>query len=204
MDWMQLLTYASMFCCLGMVQQQQKELTMKEKMNFLHAVAGYHKIGLTLLTRAYPGKRFLDFPCFFSFLMMGIWYVLSADPYMGLWILAWVSVYFVRKFEAYKVGGQVHSFYDGYPYLAKFMPEWAAKMLGEPILFGVLGFLALQYYEENEWSPYGLPFFLLAGTITIPFVTALNQLIWERQLQAADDARLEQEALMQDLKRNRW
>jgi hypothetical protein len=53
------------------------------------------------------------------------------------------------------------------------------------------------------WPPSGLPFFLLAGVVTLPFVEIVKQRTWERRTQSIMDSRLEQQETINDF-RNRY
>jgi hypothetical protein len=48
------------------------------------------------------------------------------------------------------------------------------------------------------WPPYGLPSYLLAGCVSLPFVETVKQMIWERRIQSIADAKWEQEQLARD------
>lgn len=179
--------------------QQQKEMGFKEKFNICHFLMVIHQRGLTIMCRSYWGKEALGLPCLLALILMFLWYVFTADSLMLLWMALWFAVYLTRKMQAIKVAGKVHSQYDGFPDVMRFVKnEKIAKLVVEPLLFGSLGLFALQYYEDMGWSPTGLPYFLLSGTFTLPFVALVNVAIWERQIQAIQDAKLEQEALAEE------
>ena len=88
--------------------------------------------------------------------------------------------------------GQVSSLYDGHTKNLG-SNENHAKLLWEPLIIGFLGFAALRFYQYQDIPPKGLPYFLLLSIVTLPFVEGVHQTIWNRQIQAMNDARIENE-----------
>ena len=91
----------------------------------------------------------------------------------------------------------IHGDYDGHC-INLGSDERRAKLLFEPFLVGVLGCIVFWIYSENGWSPMGLPFFLLSGVFTLPFVERVKQTMWDRRPQAMQDARAENAMFMRD------
>jgi hypothetical protein len=182
--------------------QQYKELTFKEKWNICFAIMLWHQRCLVLGERRFWGSEALGKPCVFAVVLMLLWFLFSHDNGMLLWLAGFLVMLIVRRIEAVKVtrSGQVTSHYDGWPKTAmKFTKsEKIAKAIVEPILVGLLGLMVLWFYQENGWRPTGLPYFLLAGVFSLPFVAMVNQTIWERQIQSMQDAKITQQALMHE------
>src|SRR5262249_9365931 len=108
-----------------------------------------------------------------------------------------------RRVEALKLaasGAKIHTWYDGYPFDAiRFVKtEYQAKRFVEPLLCGVLGALLFVIYQENNLPVHGLPYFVLTGVFTLSFIEAVKNTIWQKRLDALNDAQIEQEQLMQD------
>jgi hypothetical protein len=201
MEWIALLhVFGCLFFCFGMVQQQQQELTFKEKFNFAYSLCVYHQRCLVVICRDRWGKNALGFPSALGLLMMVIWYMLSQDPFMLAWTGAWCIYQLKRRGEAVKLTGQVPSYSDGRCIDGdRFgMSEKTAKTVLEPIMFGLLGGFLYWVYDVNGWSVRGLPAFLLLGIFTLPAVEWAKQAAWERKLDALADSRMESESLMRD------
>jgi hypothetical protein len=184
-----------------MPHQQQQELTFKDKFNFAHSLCVYHQRCL-VIDRTHWGTEALGKPCAFAAGLMLIWYLVTADAGMLLWMGWWFLVFIKRRIEAVKLVGQVHSWYDGYPHSSmKFTKsEDTAKRVVEPVMVGIAGLIALWFYREMGWRCTGLPAFLLAGFFTLPFVEWVKHSVLKRQLQGMFDARVEHSVLQRNYK----
>lgn len=205
MDWLKVLrTFGWLFFCLGMVQQQEDDIAQKFKRNFniAYSLFSMHQRALVVTCRSKWGTQALGFPCLGAFIMMFLWYVATHDNFMLAWIGLWIVFQIKRRIEAVKLSGQIHSRYEGWPDDAmKFVKdEKTAKKIVEPVMFGILGGFLYWVYKENGLPATGLPTFLLAGLVTLPFIESVNRTMWERKLQGMNDAKIEQEALMEDFK----
>jgi len=182
------------------MQEQQKELTFKDKFNIAHNLCVIHQRGIVVISRNKWGKNALGLPCALAFVLMFLWAAFTQDPLMYCWLGLWCLCYLKRRAEAGRLSGQVHSFYDGWPCdgMLYCSSENIAKRVVEPILVGILGGILRWFYTEQGWSPAGLPNFLLLGVFTLPVVESVKQKVWERRLDAMKDARFEQESLAQD------
>jgi hypothetical protein len=201
MDWLELFNnFSLLFFCFGMVQQQHAEQPdSKTSFNIAYTLALIHQRGIIIIGRKMFGKEALGRPCFFAFILMCMWAAFSRDIFMHLWVVLWLLHYIVRRAEAVRLTrtGQVHSYSDGST-INLGSNENAAKLVYEPVLVGILGGFLFWLYNENDWSPYGLPYYLLAGCFSLPFVEWVKQTIWERRVQSMTDARMEQEQLVRD------
>ncbi len=178
----------------------------KQNFNFTHALFTMHQRALTVPMRNNYGTQALGFPCLFALGLMVLWYVATGgDPGMMYWIGFWLLCLVKRRVEGVKLSGRIHSHYDGWPSDAmKFAGnEKTAKMVVEPVLVGILGGTVYWFYTENGWRPTGLPYFLLAGVVTLPFVESVKQTIWQRRIQGMIDAKLDQEMLMEEFQNRR-
>jgi hypothetical protein len=188
-----------------MEQQRDDAMNWKRNFNIAWWLCLMHQRGLILFMRKGFGVRALGVPCALAFVLMFLWATFSRDPFMWLWMGMWLLCQVKRRAESLKLarsGAMIHSQYDGWPFDAvRFAgSEKAAKLVVEPILVGILGGLLYWIYGEQGWSPYGLPYFVLAGCFSLPLVEAVKQTIWERRTQAMVDARLEQEEVMRDFR----
>jgi hypothetical protein len=164
-----------------------------------------HQRGIVILLRNLWGVQALGTPCALALVVMFLWATFSRDPFMWGWLGVWVLVFLCRRWEAarlVKKGSRLHSQYDGFPVgsITLGRTEKAAKMIVEPLLIGGLGYGLYWIYGEQGWSPYGLPYFLLTGCFTLPFVELVKQTLWERRTQAMLDGRIENEAMMSDFR----
>lgn len=182
------------------MQQQQKELTYKDKFNIAHALCVFHQRCIVVICRNQFGKNALGVTCACAFVLMLLWAAFSQDPFMYGWLGLWVLFYAKRRMEALRLVGQVHSYYDGWPFDAvRFCgSENVAKRFVEPVLVGILGGGLRWFYTEQGWAPAGLPNFLLLGVFTLPFVEWVKQKARERRIHAMSDARWEQESLVEE------
>ena len=134
---------------------------------------------------------------------MVLWAAFSRDPFMWAWIALWLLCLIRRRIEAVKLAGSgMHSHYDGWPCdaIRYVRSEKAAKLVVEPILVGILGGILFWIYGECGLRPTGLPYFLLSGVFTLPFVETVKQTIWNRRLESMNNSRLEQQAAVRDFK----
>lgn len=179
--------------------QQENDISKDWKRNFniAHWLMMAHQRALVVPARRHFGTQALAFPCLFALGLMGLWYVATADPgmlaYMGFWLLFLV----VRRIEAVKIAGQVSSHSDGKT-INLGSNEYLAKMFYEPLCVGILGGIFYWIYTENGLRPTGLPYFLLAGIVSLPFVEGVKQTLWQRRIQGMQDARIDNEMLMED------
>ena len=178
-------------------QQQQEQLDffgkLKRNTNIMYFVCSIHQRAVIVPFRRYWGTQGARWPAdAFAALLIFLWYLFTADQLMLLWGGFWLLSLIYRRIEAVRMNAQIPSRYDGYPENLG-SNEKLAKLVLEPALMGLFGVLALKFYEYNGWRPNGLPYFLLTSIVTLPFVESVNQMIWDKQLQAMNDAKLEQE-----------
>lgn len=198
MDWIELLSnFSCLFFCIGMVQQQQKDLTLKEKFNFAVSLLLMHQRAVVVTCRNKWGAQALGFSCLGALVMMFLWYLATHDPFMLLWMGLWLLCLAKRRIEAMRLSNEIHSQSDGQT-INLGSNERLAKLVYEPILVGILGMIAFWFYQLQGWRPTGLPYFLLSGVFTLPFVESVKQIIWQRKVQGMLDAKREQEALMEE------
>jgi len=190
-----------------MQQQQQEDFTEKWKRNF-NLTAGLcmiHQRGIVVPMRNRWGVQALGTSCAWAFFLMLLWALFSQDVFMWGWLGVWTIYYLQRKAEATKLvksGERIHSHSDGDSIDGARIGRSAktAKLVVEPILVVAFGICLYLIYGELGMRPYGLPYFMLAGGITLPFVEQVKQQIWEKRIQAMTDARLENEAMVGDLR----
>jgi len=202
MNWLQLMMDCGwLFLLSGMVQQQQDDMfkDWRRNTNFAYSLCMAYQRALLVPFRNKWGTQALGFPCLFGFGLMFLWYVATADfglvAWMGLWLVSLV----IRRAEAVKIAGQVHSHADGSP-INLGTNEYLARRVYEPIGIAIIGGFLYWLYTENGMSPKGLPYFFLGGLVALPFVETVKRMVWERKIQGMNDAKLESEALMEDYK----
>jgi hypothetical protein len=194
---------------MTMQQQQDDFMTKwKQNFNFTYSACLIHQRAIVVPLRMAWGPQALGVPCALALVVMVLWAVFSRDPLMWGWIALWLTSFVGRRAESlwlWAVGAKLHGWYDGYPVgtIVLGRTEKATKLLVEPLLAGGLGVAVYWWYDRCHFSPYGLPYFLLSGVFTLPFVEIVKQKIWEHRTQSMVDARVEQEALMNDF-RNRY
>lgn len=184
-----------------MTQQGQKDLfqDFRKHFNFAYSFCTAYQRALIVPFRNKWGTQALGLPCLFAIGLMMLWYIATADPGMLAWMGFWLFCQAMRRIEAVRIAGQVHSHYDGWP-VNLGSNERVAKAFYEPILVGILGGILYWAYTINGLRPTGLPYFFLGGIVALPFVESVKQTLWERRLQGMADAKLEQEMLMEDFK----
>jgi hypothetical protein len=194
---------------LNMPQQQQNDsMNWKRNFDISHALCVMHQRALVVPMRSRWGIYALGVPCALALVLMVLWATFSRDPYMWVWIGFWVICQLARRAESVRLhrrGERIHSQYDGYvAYASRWrVSESTAKLVIEPVVFGVFGLVLFDMYRENGLPVQGLPYFFLAGLFSLPFVETVKRSVWERRAQAMVDARVEQEALVKEV-RDRW
>lgn len=180
--------------------EQRKELTYKEKLNFVFFACVVVHRGIVIITRKSFGLQALGKECAFALFLMIGWATFSQDVLMYGWIALWLACLAKRRIEAtklFKNGAAINSYYDGLP-INLGQDERMAKMYYEPILTALFGAFLYWLYEQNGWPTAGLPCFLFLGAIMIRVVESVKQKARERRLLAVSDARLEQESLLRE------
>jgi hypothetical protein len=184
-------------------QQQNSFLdNWKRNFNFIHFVSLIHQRAIVVVCRDKWGKQALGTPCALALLMMFLWAYFTRDPFMWAWMIFWSLCFLRRRMEAIRLAGFIHSMFDGWPKEANRYrcSEKTAKRWIEPLLVGIMGGLLLWFYREQGWRPTGLPYFLLTGVFTLPFVETVKKTIWENRLQAMQDAKIEQGAAVREFR----
>lgn len=180
------------------MQPQEHDIREDWKRNFNIAFVLFlvHQRGIVVPLRTRWGVNALGIPCFLAFCLMCMWAAFSRDLFMWLWVGLWVICFLCRRFQAERLKG-VHSQYDGLQIWggAKF-----GKLFVEPVLVGVLGGLLYWVYSQCGLEARGLPWFLLLGCISLPFIERVKQEAWKRRIQGMIDARIEQEAMVQGMR----
>lgn len=158
--------------------------------------------GIVLICRNHWGTDALGAPCAFALLLMAAWAAFSKDIYMWGWIALWLVFLGIRRKEANRITGQVDSRYDGWPFdaIRYCGSEKVAKKVLEPLFTAVLGAILYWVYTTNGLLPYGLPYFLFAGAISIAFVASTQQMAWDKRLRDMRNAQLENQQLVDDYK----
>jgi hypothetical protein len=175
----------------------------KENFNIVYFICLVLQRCIVAPLRTGWGTDALGVPCLFAFVLMVLWSAFSRDPFMYAWLACWSVCHLFRRAESlwlYATAARLHGWYDGRPYCV-IVSEDVTKLFVEPLLVGGLDWVAFWYYDRNQFAPYGLPYFLLTGVFTLPFVEIVKRTIWQRRTQATLNARLDQQATMQDFRR---
>lgn len=181
-------------------QEQDWPQEMKKNVNIALGIAQILQRCFVLVSRNRFGTQALGFPCLFAVILMLLWYMCTLDIGLLWWLGLWLVYYAKRRAEAAKLRGRVHSYYDGYPFDAMryCKSEGTAKRVVEPLMLGVLGFIAFKVYEFQGWNYKGLPYFFMAGAISVSFVAGMQQSLWQRRIQAMRDNELENDMVVTD------
>jgi hypothetical protein len=184
-------------------QQENAQQSWKDKFNTALFLMVVHQRAIIIVTRTGFGKDAFGLTTLFTFGLMCLWAAFSKDVFMWVWVAAWVVCVIRHRISAAMLAGKgvmVHSEDDGWPQEAIWLgcTVGTAKLIVEPAVVGLLGIMLFWMYQEKGLSVYGLPYFLLAGVVTLPFIEMVRQRIWDRRLQGMQNARLEQEALMRE------
>lgn len=177
------------------MQQQQKELSYKEKFNIVVFLCVAFQRAIVIVTRKGFGLQALGKECVFAFCLIILWAVYSQDVFMWVWLIIWCICMAKRRMEAskaFKSGAAVHSYYDGWPInLGK--DERMAKLWYEPACAVILGAILWWWYGQNGWATRGLPCFLFWGAIAMRVVESVKKKAQDRRMMNVSDARLQSE-----------
>lgn len=179
-------------------QEQNWPEELKRNVNIAFWLAQIVQRCFVVLTRNKFGAQALGLPCLFAFILMWVWYALTQDLLLLAWIGLWLCCYAKRRFEAGRIEGHVVSDYDGFPFdaIRYCGSELTAKRVVEPIMLAIVGFIAFKVYESQGWNYKGLPYFFMAGAVSVSFVASVQQRIWQRKLQAMRDGQMENDMLV--------
>lgn len=186
------------------MSQQQKGIfdDWKLKFNITCNLCLIHQRGIVIVLRDQWGKQALGgVPTALALALMVLWATFTHDPFMWAWAALWVCCYLKRRVEAAKLAKKGwHTQCEGrskdgrrFGFSERFAKRWI-----EPLLVGLLGGIAYWLYEQHGWRPTGLPYFLLCGVFTLPLVESVQRTIWNRRVEAMNDARLEQLTAIRD------
>lgn len=183
-----------------MKQQQQQELTYKEKLNLVVFGCVVVQRAIVIVTRRRFGLQALGKECAFAFFLILAWAAATQDVFMYAWLVIWCVCMAKRRNEATKAfqnGDSLHTWSDGVP-INLGQNENLAKLWYEPICTVILGGIALWCYRENGMPVRGLPCFLFCGAMCMRVVESIRIKAQERRMMAVSDARLEQESLVKE------
>jgi hypothetical protein len=191
-------------------QQQDNGPDKKQSLDIIYSLCLMHQRAMVVPLRKGWGKEALGLPCLLALGLMFFWAGFSRDPLMWGYLGFWFLCQMVRRLESLRLaarGIKVHSRYDGWPHFALRIRgvgnENIAKLFVEPlaVFFAGLCFLALS--DELHTPRNGLPLFLMLGIFSLPMVEGIKRMIRGKRVQSMMDARLEQQALMEEFK-DRW
>jgi hypothetical protein len=133
-------------------QQQNDPIGWKRNFNIICWFCLIHQRALTLALRSRWGKDALGVPCALALVVMFFWATFTQDVVIWVWMAIWFVSLLVRRVESIRLtrrGERIHSQYDGWPGLAYWFcrSEWIAKMVIEPAIFAVLGWLLYCVYQ---------------------------------------------------------
>ncbi|HWB08658.1 MAG TPA: hypothetical protein VG826_05520 [Pirellulales bacterium] len=171
------------------------QITIRGSLNFVYYAALVHARCITPFLRNQVGEnnRLLTFLAFIVLLVYA-----ANDPRINGLVVLWVIGVLVEKYDTHrrrKRGELIHSYYSGTPLVCMVIPgitERTAKLLIEPLIFLVLGFLML---NDHGWEIFGR-LFVNTGVALI-IVELFDRRVQEQREQAVVDARIEVQALNQ-------
>jgi hypothetical protein len=190
------------------MQQQKQDSGPDKKQTFdiVYSLCLMHQRALVVPLRTGWGKEALGLPCLLALALMFFWAGFSRDPLMWAYLGFWVLCQMVRRVESLRLaqGGKVHSWCDGMPMKVRFVQSHKIiKLVAEPLLVFCGGVVMLPVSAELHTPRNGLPLFLMLGIFTLPVIEIVKQMIRSKRVQGMMDARLEQQALMEEFK-DRW
>jgi hypothetical protein len=185
-----------------MQNQQQNQRPMGDSLQFVLLLFNAHAICLTpFLHRGfgvrYPGTTGLA-AAVLIFAMMGI----THDPLLWMFFWAWAVAMVAQRAYAVKLrraGVAIHSFYDGYPWLAMKlgMKSDRTARMGEGIWCLLVGGVLAAAGTR------GLGQFIMFGCMSLPVVEAMKRQMRHKQVLSAQDALLEMQAYQERIQGSR-
>ena len=180
-------------------QNQEEPLTMAQRFDVAARWVWIYQRALVVPLRTGAGSDALGMSCLWAaFLILG-WAFFSQDPLMVGYAIFWGLCLLIRRAEAAKLakkGVRIHSWSDGRPKgLCKIMSEKFAKRWVEPLVIFAVGCICY-WYAVEEGTPAGLAYFLMGAIFVLPCHEWICDMIWRKRVQAMVNARIDQEAMM--------
>jgi len=195
-------------------QQQQREgfdwvQAQKTNVNIVAGLLGVYQRAIVVPMRHRFGVEALGLAAVLAFSFMVVWAACWKDPLMWGYLAYWTLCVLLRRSEAKRLvrkGEKIHSLSGGWPREAMRIPfvrtPETAMLIVEPLL--VFGLGVGCWFAARHWhTPPGLAIFLMVGALVLNVVEWMRQKIAGRRAQAILDARMEQEAVMQEF-RSKW
>jgi hypothetical protein len=192
--------------------QQQKDEPFNQKQSIEIAMGLLMGLAMAVIApfRRRCGVEAFGKPAFVGFIIMCLWAAFSRDMAMWWYVGIWLVCIARNRAEAVKLSKQgvvIHSQYDGVSeFQKKFKSEKLCKQVVEPAMVFALGFALSLFYRDVLYAGVinypqgGLPMFLMVGAGAAAAVEGVRLTIWKRRSQAMMDARIEQEALMREVR----
>jgi hypothetical protein len=191
------------------MQQQQDDFMTRYKRNFNVAftLCLMFQRALVVPMRNRFGVEALGTPCLLALIMLVVWSSLSQDIYLWIYTGIWLVFFVHRRAQSVRLSQteRNHSLYDGWPCdaIRVCKDEANAKLYIEPIMVGFAAAFAVWFYDQRGWNCNGLPYFLITGCSAMFFVELAQQTAWKRRSRQMDDARIENEQMMNEAQ-DRW
>ena len=175
---------------------QDKQKTFKDDMqgaaNFMAIMLNGHAVTITPFIRTDFGKEGIGFRGLVGFALIFLWGGFMHCPAMIHYFWAWLAAVLIQRikqFQNWRKGVALHSFYNGYPWLAfKLFPriktEDNAKAAEGFMCLAVGGIIA-------QFNPM-LGAYVMLGFVSIIGSQALIVEAYKRRLQSLADAEMEQ------------
>jgi hypothetical protein len=191
-------------------QEQGFDLSRKDGLNFLCAVAGGHATTLAVFVRRGFGSEALGFRGLAALLLLLVVLCYTRNPvfldYLGFWLFALICQR-LQTMAMLSQGRRLHSRYDGTPVVAMLFTrsESIAKLVVEPVLCLLVAILLSMVADANDMPELnGLAGYIGFGFFSLLFDHGVYEMVQRKRVQAMRDAKLEQEQLMQRFQEERW
>jgi hypothetical protein len=182
------------------MHQEQQDTSARTSFTIMFAILLALQRAFTVPLHSMWGTQALGVPCLLCLGLLFGWSALSRDPFMWVYTILWFLFFAQRRIQALWYRKNIHSWDEGTSALCKNQP--VARLIVEPGLVMVMGLIALWYYQQQEWAPHGLPYFLIGGAVVMIAVETFRKQAWLRKLEGLRDARLEQQQVMEDFHQN--
>jgi len=182
-------------------QKQSEPLSMRESFDIMYVFASALSLGLTVFTRCQFGTEAFGLRGLAAAVVIFVYVGSTGSQWMMIYFVAWLLALVCRRAEsetAAKRGELRHTYYNGHPWLIlTLMPfikdEQTARRV-EPFLCLAAGIGLCQ------WS-FDVGRFVIFGALSILIIDRVGREIMRRRVEAIINARIEQEAVMEELKR---
>ncbi|QEL18776.1 hypothetical protein [Limnoglobus roseus] len=183
--------------------QEQDKISMKGTFNFIQLLMKSHAAAVSVPLRTNYGSEGIGVAGLGAMFLITAWGSYTGDGLMFFYLAGFIVALVaqrMRTFSNYRKGIYVHTYYDGYPWLAfKLFPrikkESNAKAC-EAFMCLALGGLLVNVGVVS------VGIFLMAGFISIMATEGFKVELTKKRVRAMRDAQIEQEYLAEELRQH--